>query len=131
MDSLVLDTDVCSFLRKPGPLAELYRTDLIGHRLCVSFQTVAELYQLAEFRNWQETRRRALEEWLRNFVALPFDNETCRLWAEIRAARRHQTISPQDAWIAASALRHGLPLVTHNAGDFTNIPKLIVITHGQ
>jgi tRNA(fMet)-specific endonuclease VapC len=130
MDSLVLDTDVCSFLQKPGTLAELYRTDLIGHRLCVSFQTVAELYQWAEFHNWQEARRRKLEEWLRNYVVLPFDNETCWHWARVRAARRHLTISPQDAWVAAAALRHNLPLVTHNGNDFVDIPGLIVVSHG-
>ena len=103
MDSLVLDTDVCSFLQRQGPLADLYRADVVGRRLCVSFQTVAELYQWAEFHQWQERRRRGLQDWLRNFVVLPFDNDTCWHWARVRAARRRQTIAPQDAWVAASA----------------------------
>ena len=33
-----------------------------------------------------------------------------------------------DAWIAACAVRHGLPLVTHNAKDFQGVDALQVIT---
>ena len=39
-----------------------------------------------------------------------------------------KVISPQDAWIAATAIRHNLPLVTNNAKDFQNLVKLQVIT---
>jgi tRNA(fMet)-specific endonuclease VapC len=38
-------------------------------------------------------------------------------------------IETSDCWIAATAVRHALPLVTHNAGDFADIPELKVITH--
>src|SRR5215210_4769039 len=73
VESLVLDTDVCSFLLKRDTRAELYRPDLQGRRLCLSFQTVAELYRWAEERNWGEERRRRLEETLRNYVVLPLN----------------------------------------------------------
>ena len=33
-----------------------------------------------------------------------------------------------DCWIAATALEHGLELVTHNPRDFAGIPGLIIIT---
>ena len=37
-------------------------------------------------------------------------------------------ISPQDAWIAATALRYQIPLVTHNAADFDAVEGLTIIT---
>jgi len=45
--------------------------------------------------------------------------------AEVHASR---PISVQDAWIAATALRHGCPLVTHNRDDFAKITGLTVIS---
>ena len=33
-------------------------------------------------------------------------------------------IEPGDAWVAATALRHSLPLVTHNRRHFEHIPGI-------
>ena len=41
-----------------------------------------------------------------------------------RAGRR---ISCADAWIAATALRFGVPLVTHNANDYLGVADLTII----
>ncbi len=130
MPLAVLDTDVCSFLFKRDSRAEAYRPHLEGKTLCLSFQTVAELYQWAEVRNWGQARRTRLEEWLRNFVVLPYDDSVCRYWARIRAERQrkgHQ-ISAEDAWIAACALRYDCPLISHNASDYADITDLVLIT---
>jgi tRNA(fMet)-specific endonuclease VapC len=54
VSQIVLDTDVWSYLFKQDTRAESYRPHLEGHVLCVSFQTVAELYQWAEKANWSE-----------------------------------------------------------------------------
>jgi predicted nucleic acid-binding protein len=32
-------------------------------------------------------------------------------------------------WIAATAVRHGMPLLTHNTMHFRHIEGLVVITH--
>ncbi len=58
------------------------------------------------------------------------DIELCRQWGNLRAQMQFlgKPISVQDAWIAATALRYNLPLVTHNAKDFSNIPGLDVRT---
>jgi tRNA(fMet)-specific endonuclease VapC len=46
-----------------------------------------------------------MEQELRKYLILPYDIKTCRLWGEIRAkcSKSGQPISPQDAWIAATA----------------------------
>ena len=58
------------------------------------------------------------------------DLDLCRAWGQLRAERQviGQTIDPQDAWIAATALHYALPLVTHNASHFEGIPGLDVRT---
>jgi predicted nucleic acid-binding protein len=91
--------------------------------------TVAELFQWAFVRGWGERRRQELEISLEKYVVLPFDIALCRLWGQIRAECRAKghPISPQDAWIAATALRYGLPLVTHNPKDFAPVDGLEVI----
>ena len=64
------------------------------------------------------------------YIVLSFDIALCQLWGETRAKRRAigKPISPEDAWIAATALQYKLPLVTHNPTDFEAIDDLEVIT---
>jgi predicted nucleic acid-binding protein len=119
MDDLVLDTDVVSFFAKGDTRASLYSPMLIGQRLCICFQTVAELRLWTIVRRWNAPRREAMESLLGRFVLLPYDSAMAQHWAEITARRRQlgRPINCGDAWIAASALRHGAVLITHNAKD--------------
>jgi len=130
MNMVVLDTDVWSFVFKRDSRAEHYRAHLEGNVLCVSFQTVAELYQWAETAHWGEKRRTQMRDWLDRFEILLYDDDTAQLWARIRAERDRQghPIAAQDAWVAACAVRHGYPLVTHNASDYANVPGLTLIS---
>ncbi|MBV9786669.1 MAG: PIN domain-containing protein [Chloroflexi bacterium] len=81
-------------------------------------------------RNWGQQRVYQLETHLRSYVVVPFDSAVCRVWGNLRAVcqRAGQPISVQDAWIAATALHHQLPLVTHNPGDFQSVEGLTIIT---
>ena len=92
--------------------------------------TFAELFQWAILRQWGDRRLAQLEQYLLNYLVIPTDQSLCREWANVRAERQNagRPISPQDAWIAATALRHDLPLVTHNVKDFRDIPNLQLIT---
>ena len=92
--------------------------------------SVAELYQWAYSRRWGERRLAWLEERLQSYVVVPYDSELCKRWAMICVERQRlgKPISAQDAWIAATALRHESPLVTHNRADFAHITGLALIS---
>ncbi|NLV44315.1 MAG: type II toxin-antitoxin system VapC family toxin [Candidatus Hydrogenedentes bacterium] len=127
---LLVDTNIVSYVMKDHPLARAYVKHLEGHLLAISFITVGELYYGAEKGRWGEKNRKQLETTLRNFVVLPYDHEIARCYARLVAERERigRPISFNDAWIAACAVRHGIPLVTHNAKDFADISSLKVIT---
>lgn len=62
------------------------------------------------------------------FPTLPFDHRCVEVYAQARAEleRRGQRIGALDLLIAATALAHGLILVTHNTSEFTRVPGLRV-----
>ena len=131
MDIVLLDTNIVSFLLKSDSRAASYEPYLQGQQLAISFMTVAELFQWAAVRNWGANRVHQLEQTLlETYTVLAFDINTCRLWGIVRAKCRStgRPISPQDAWIAATALQHKFPLVTHNPADFEIIEDLELIT---
>jgi tRNA(fMet)-specific endonuclease VapC len=130
MSLLLIDTDVASFIFKGSSYANPYIPLLSGHQLALSFMTVAELFQWAILRQWGDLRLAQLEQYLLNYLVIPTDGLICRAWARVRVDRQNagRPISPQDAWIAATALRHDLPLVTHNVRDFLEIPHLQIVS---
>lgn len=130
MSLLLIDTDIASFIFKGSEYADPYIPLLSGYELALSFMTVAELFQWAVLRQWGNRRLAQLEQALLNYLVIPTDQPLCREWASVRAKRQRtgRPISPQDAWIAATALRYDLPLITHNVKDFYDIPNLQIIT---
>jgi tRNA(fMet)-specific endonuclease VapC len=127
---IILDTNIVSYLMKGGSLAETYAPHVEGRLLAIAFITVGEMYFGAENKNWGDNKRRKLETTLRNFVVIPYDHEIARCYGRLMAERKRngKPIAPNDAWIAACAARHAVPLVTHNAKDFEGITSLEVIT---
>ena len=128
MNNLLLDTNVVSYLMRHDPIARLYRPHLVNHSLAISFMTLAELYEGAFRGNWGAEKRHSIDEIHSLFVVIAPDRALCSRWGEVRWARRRQPISAEDAWIAATALEYGCPLVTHNSKDFRGIPGLTIIT---
>ena len=116
---------------KGHTLSNLYLPHLEGHTLAVSFMTVGELYEGAFRASWGNNKLAKLKQTLRSYVVIPFNFELCRHWGEIRTERRNQPIAVDDAWIAATAKVHGLPLVTHNPDHFHGISGLDIITKHQ
>ena len=130
MTTVLLDTNIVSYLFKRDSRAALYAPHLVTRELAIAMMTVAELFQWAALRQWGKPRVRRLEQHMERYTILPVDIDLCRQWAEVRATRRRAglPISPQDAWIAATALRYKLAFVTHNADDYQAIPGLTIIS---
>ena len=128
--SLVVDTDVASFLFKKDTRAALYSQHLAGHMLTISFQTLAELELWALSAGWGIRRKQQLEQYLRRYLVQDSSPALCRRWAEIQddARRRGRPVAVADAWVAATALFLDVPLVTNNESHFSSIPGLTVIS---
>lgn len=126
----VVDTDVASFVFKGDSRAALYRPELEGYHLLLSFQTIAELWQWAEISRWGDRRCRQLENFLDIFTAVYSSSELCLSWSQVMVDTRRngQPILCGDAWIAATACHFDVPLVSHNAGDYRGISNLRLIT---
>jgi tRNA(fMet)-specific endonuclease VapC len=131
VSTLLLDTNIVSYQLRGHTLADAYRPLLAGNVLAISFITVGELLEGAQRANWGARRLAVLESTISAYLVLPYTVDICRSWADVRVARRNQPIASDDGWIAATAIAHNVPLVTHNAADFVGIPRLNVITlHG-
>lgn len=121
----LLDTNACSeYLRGRRPITLRVRQQFGGCSL--SSVTAAELFVWA-------FRAKSSDRWLtaiENFLAgIPHHDVTLdisRLSGSLRAARldQGQQAPLQDMLIAATALVHGLTLVSHNVADFQGIPGL-------
>lgn len=128
--TVVVDTDVVSFLFKGDTRAAPYVTHLSGHILTISFQALAELELWALAANWGVRRREQLERYLRRYLVEQSSPALCRWWAEATdsARRNGRPISAADAWYAATALLYDVPLVTHNRTHFVGVTGLKVIS---
>ncbi|HPT27311.1 MAG TPA: type II toxin-antitoxin system VapC family toxin [Bryobacteraceae bacterium] len=77
-------------------------------------------------------KRAALERWfdegVKRLHCLPWDAETGLKWAELLARLRKtgKAMPIKDSLIAATALVHGLAVVTRNRADFANAGVRIV-----
>lgn len=126
----LLDTNIVSFQFRGDTRAALYRARMAGQVQAVAFVTLAELYKWPIERGFSPERQAALERHLRTYLVLPFDDALARRWAEmsVQIKRAGRAISDADGWIAATALRHNLALVTHNPRHFEHVPGLTVIS---
>jgi predicted nucleic acid-binding protein len=96
----------------------------------VSVITVAELTAgvlTAPDHNSRRIRQAALDLALRT-APLPVDRSVAGVWAELRRALRDRkrTMPVNDSSIAATAMAHGLAVVTQD-DDYVDVPGLAVI----
>ena len=130
MSQIVVDTDVASYIFNWHSLAQRYSDALRGSELILSFMSIAELRMGAISAGWGNRRRLLLERFVQGFELVYADNNLCTVWARIRADARAagRGLSPQDAWIAATALALDTPLATHNRRDFEHVRKLRLLS---
>jgi tRNA(fMet)-specific endonuclease VapC len=129
-DIVVVDTNVVSFFLKDDTRAALYKPHLDGRLQLIAAQTRAELELWALLHNWGQRRRTALHDYLKDFLLAEADEDVCLRWAEVQSdgLKRGHPISISDTWIAATAIVHNAPLVTHNPKDFAHVLGLTVIS---
>jgi tRNA(fMet)-specific endonuclease VapC len=133
MDALLLDTDVFSYLNKPGDTrGDLYRPLVKGKTIALSFISVGELYFWTVKKNWGPKRIAQLEQHIKAAVIVPYDLELCREFARVKASLAPGRVIPSnDVWIATCAIRHSIPLATHNYKHFEGIPRLRLLTEAN
>ncbi|MDR1963799.1 MAG: PIN domain-containing protein [Planctomycetaceae bacterium] len=129
---LIVDTCIFSYDFNQHTLAADYAKHLEQYECFLSFQSVAELYQGAMQKNWEERKKEKLKRAIaKKYTIIHSDDSIIAWFAFVKAVRQCQPIGVGDAWIAATALALGCPLLTHNAKDFENIPGLEVVTEYQ
>ena len=129
--SVVVDTNVVSYIYRQDRRAEPYLNDMVGRRAVISFQTYEELLYGALRSNWGERRRNELLDYVEaNYEMIGYDRELVNASARLRAAAsdRGRPLSQADAWIAATAILLGCPLLSHDR-DFGNSPELRLIRY--
>jgi tRNA(fMet)-specific endonuclease VapC len=130
MSQIVVDTDVASYIFNWHSLAQGYSDALQGAELVLSFMSVAELRMGAISAGWGNRKRMLLEQFIQGFELSYADNDLCTIWAHIRVDARAagRPMSPQDAWIAATALALDASLATNNRRHYDHVPKLRLLS---
>ncbi|WP_088286459.1 type II toxin-antitoxin system VapC family toxin [Kineosporia sp. A_224] len=130
--SYLLDTNIVSEVRKPRPDPSVVAW--IGatrpDRLSISAMVVGELRRgAALIRRRDPVQAEALDAWVdqtvRSFAdrILPVTAEVADVWGRLHAVR---PLAVPDSLMAATAIVHGLTLVTRNVKDFDGLDLPLV-----
>jgi tRNA(fMet)-specific endonuclease VapC len=128
-NAVLADTNIMSYAVRRAPIARQYQALLAERTILVSVVTLAELHFWAMKDRWGSTRRMQLRQFLDDFLIVPLSKAMEEIAAQVKADRQRagRTMETADVWIAATALYHDVPLVTHDE-DFADTPGLRIIT---
>lgn len=122
--SFLIDTNVAIYLRD-GNLSIIARLDRLSERPAISILTQIELeggvYSRTEL---TERRRAAVDRILADIKVHDFNAAAASAYRDILATQGYARPRVTDRMIAATAIAHGLTLVTVNGADFRDIPGL-------
>lgn len=127
----LLDTNVCiHWLRYNPPRLVNRIKQQKPDEIVLCSMVVAELLYGVErsSEKYRQQTARQVENFRRQFVSLPFDDQAAEEYGKIREllTTRGTPIGGNDLLIAAIAISNNLTLVTHNASEFSRLPNLKV-----
>ncbi len=130
----LLDTCVVSELVKPrcDPGVRGCVEAIRDEDLFLSVLTIGEITKGIQLLR-ASRRKDDLSRWLLDLQQsyrsriLPIDTEAAHIWGELTAAaqKRGKVVSATDGLIAATAIRHGLRLLTRNEADFSETGAMV------
>ncbi len=123
----LLDTNVLSDFARGEPKVTARLRQEAPAQLAASVITEMEVeYGLARNPGLAPRLREAMRLLLNTITVLPFEREDARVAAQLRASLNSQgtPIGAYDLLLAACALRRGLKIVTHNAGECARVGGL-------
>ena len=124
----LLDTNICIYLMKhqPPEVAARFAQCFVGD-VVISAITLAELEYGVTCSGVAETQnRQALDSFLEDVVAAPFEAHAAKAYGPVRHATRERKRDALDKLIAAHAIALDATLVTNNEADFAGYPGLRV-----
>jgi len=131
VSGFLLDTNIPSEFRNPRPEPRVVKwVDSVAEdSVFISVITLGEIRKGCELLDLGK-RRKELEQWLdvevREWFAgriLPVTDAIAERWGRMEAQRQRLglPLNTADGQIAATALEHGLTLVTRNVNDFRDL----------
>ena len=128
MPRYMLDTNICIYLMRhqPPEVEERFAQCYVGD-VVISAITQAELeYGVVCSGNQRTRNRKALDAFLQEVPAAPFDGAAASIYGPTRLATRERQRDALDKLIASHALALDVTLVTNNVSDFSAYSKLRV-----
>lgn len=126
----LLDTNVLSAIRKREPFAIAWLSGIPRRTTWISVITLGEVAKGVAMKGRRDPIAAGhLAQWLAEIEisyldrTIPIDGQISMRWGEIAALR---TRGVPDGLIAATAIIHGLTLVTRNVADFADTGVAIV-----
>ena len=127
---LILDSDICidAISRRDMSQIEAMKTTK-PERLAMSVVTYGEVQQGVLYSNRAVADKAQWRRVLSGIELLSVTREVADVWAQIRGLlkSRGQLIGDNDTFIAATALGHGMTLVTRNYRHFARVPGLSIL----
>lgn len=128
----MLDTNVVSEVRRARPDGNVssFLVSIRERHVCLSVLTLGELRKGAEARRRTDVRAAdSLDAWIAEIEEvyadrlLPVDEAVADLWGRLSATRPRPVV---DTLIAATALAHGMTLVTRNVTDMNDMGVALI-----
>ena len=132
---LLLDTCVLAEFAKPKTDQNVQRfiQDIASEALFISVISLGEINKGIHLLTTSK-RKTHLQKWMKTLEmtyqhrVLPINAEIADLWGEIAALaqKKGKTLHSADGLLTATAIIHGLHLVTRNTKDFQHTPVLLI-----